>query len=47
MNRTRSSRTLTVGILLGALLTFAPFALADDAAQSKEVTSRFAVTGMT
>lgn len=47
MRRTRSSRTATVGMVVGALLAFAPISLADDAAKPKEVTSKFAVTGMT
>jgi len=34
-------------MVVGALLTFAPISLADDAAKSKEVTAKFAVTGMT
>ena len=47
MSRLRISRIAAVGTMLGTLLTFAPFALADDAAKSREVTSTFAVTGMT
>ncbi len=47
MSRTRSSRIATVGIVLGALLASVPFALADDAAKTKEVTAKFVVTGMT
>ena len=47
MSRLRISGIAAVGITLGTLLAFAPFALADDAAKSREVTSTFTVTGMT
>ena len=47
MSHHRSSRTATVGMMLGVLLAFASFATADDADKSGQVTSTFAVTGMT
>ena len=47
MSRLRISRMAAVGIMLGTFLAFAPLALADDAAKSREVTSTFNVTGMT
>ena len=47
MSRHRYFRTATTGILLGAFLVFVPLAVADDGAESREVTSTFTVTGMT
>ena len=47
MSRSRSFRTATVGVMLGALVAFVPLAVADDEATSREVTSTFTVTGMT
>lgn len=48
MTRLRNSKVSAVGMMLGVALAFAPLALAEDPADKpQEVTSTFAVSGMT